>query len=82
MERVNQFKKNKLNVILPRDPLYVDKAKFVKNCCFPVGHDTYRRLADTKYYENSPDKVYRWMKHLKDDRNIIFAVAGRFDKNN
>lgn len=42
-----------LNIILSNRAYFKDKNIFLKNGAFAIGVDTYKRLVDLKYYNNS-----------------------------
>ena len=55
--RIDQFKY--LELVLTKEPLYTKKALLMPNCCFAIGLDTYVRLLDPKYYQNSTDNLHQ-----------------------
>ena len=51
--RINLLREKNLKVILSNRPLFKDKNIFLQDRAFVIGADTYKRLIDTKYYNNS-----------------------------
>ena len=45
---------------------------------FVLGYDTFVRLLDLKYYENSPEKLLSILKQL-DEIGTKFAIGGRLN---
>ncbi len=48
-----QFKSRGLNLLLTAEPYFVKKALLLPRQHFVLGFDTFVRLLDLKYYENS-----------------------------
>ncbi len=67
-------------VLLTKAPLFVQKAELFKHSTFVLGMDTLVRLVDTKYYENSKDKMVTTLSILHRKNNRII-VAPRIDQN-
>lgn len=54
-----------LQIIVSNRPLFKDKNVFLRNGAFVIGADTYKRLIDTKYYNNSvPERDISFIKFL------------------
>lgn len=54
-----------LDIIISNKPLFKDKNIFLKNGAFAIGADTYKRLIDVKYYNNSiPERDISFIKFI------------------
>lgn len=63
-----------MNVILSARPLFRDKNIFLKNGAFSIGADTYKRIIDPKYYNNSPtERDISFIEFLKNNNEIVVA---------
>jgi len=77
--RINLLREKNLKVILSNRPLFKDKNIFLQNGAFVIGADTYKRLIDTKYYNNSiSERDISFIKFLQNNNKII--VAPRYNE--
>ena len=55
LARVAQFIECPTNasLVLTNESLFVNKARLMKDCHFVIGYDTYIRILNPKYYNNS-----------------------------
>ena len=68
-----------MNLILSTRPLFKDKNVFLTNGAFCIGVDTYKRLIDTKYYNNSiGERDISFIEFIKNNNKIV--VAPRFNE--
>ena len=52
INRINQFRDKKLDLVITTVGLFFDKAEFIRNSSFVIGYDTYIRVINKKYYNN------------------------------
>lgn len=73
------MKKYNLNIILSNKAFFKDKNAFLKNGAFAIGVDTYKRLVDVKYYNNSiQERDLSLFLFLQNNNKII--VAPRYNE--
>ena len=69
------MKKYNLNIILSNIAFFKDKNVFLKNGAFAIGIDTYKRLVDVKYYNNSiQERDLSLFLFLQNNNKIIVAL--------
>ena len=76
-KRIAQFEERGLDLVVTREPMFLEKAKFLTNCSFILGFDTYIRVIDLKYYDYSIDKMLKKFTETRDIYGGNFLVAGR-----
>ncbi|CAD8183367.1 unnamed protein product [Paramecium octaurelia] len=78
-KRIELMKKQNLNIILSNKAFFKDKNLFLKNGAFAIGVDTYKRVVDVKYYNNSiQDRDLSLLLFLQNNNKII--VAPRYNE--
>ncbi|CAD8169199.1 unnamed protein product [Paramecium pentaurelia] len=78
-KRIELMKKYNLNIILSNKAFFKDKNVFLKNGAFAIGIDTYKRLVDVKYYNNSiQERDLSLFLFLQNNNKII--VAPRYNE--
>ena len=53
LARIRQFTARSLDLVLTKHGLFVDKARLMPECQFVIGYDTYVRILNPKYYQDS-----------------------------
>ena len=78
LARVAQFIECPTNasLVLTNESLFVNKARLMKDCHFVIGYDTYIRILNPKYYNNSQVDLCKALDEFKKLRTT-FVVAGR-----
>ena len=78
MSRVVQFKnaRNNPSLVLTNAKLFIDKARLMPNCHFVIGYDTYIRILNPKYYNDSTDNLRKALDEFR-QYGTKFIVAGR-----
>lgn len=76
VRRAEQFEKAGLNFLLTSQPFFYRKALMLPDQHFVLGYDTFVRLLDIKYYENSQEKLLEILRSLQ-DIGTRFAIGGR-----
>ncbi|CAK86766.1 unnamed protein product (macronuclear) [Paramecium tetraurelia] len=78
-KRIELMKKQNLNIILSNKAFFKDKNLFLKNGAFAIGVDTYKRVVDVKYYNNSiQERDLSLLLFLQNNNKII--VAPRYNE--
>ncbi|CAD8111234.1 unnamed protein product [Paramecium sonneborni] len=73
-KRLELIKKFHPNIILSNKAYFKDKNQFLKNGAFAIGIDTYKRLVDLKYYNNSiQERDLSLFSFLQNNNKIIVA---------
>ncbi|KAH9746690.1 CTP transf like domain-containing protein [Citrus sinensis] len=75
-DRVKQFEKVGMTVIISNQPYFYKKAEFFPGSAFVIGADTAARLIDPKYYDGDPGKMVEVLSGCK-RTGCTFIVAGR-----
>lgn len=78
-QRVQQFTKAGLPLVVTRAPLFTNKAHLFPKSTFVVGYDTAIRLVIPKYYGNSFTQMLLDFAHFR-HQGCKFLVAGRRDE--
>lgn len=76
--RKQQFDEKELDLIVSRENLFYRKALLVKNSDFVKGFYTFVRVIDTKYYDNSEEKLKEILQIFR-DREVRLYVGGRLN---
>ena len=78
MARIMQFDRDSINssLVLTNVGLFIDKAMLMKDCYFVIGWDTYIRILNPKYYDNSKKNLCAVLDRFK-EQGTKFIVAGR-----
>lgn len=75
-KRIEQFTSRNMELALTNAPLFIQKAALFPDSVFLIGFDTYIRIIDTKYYNDSKEDFKKAMKDLQEFK-IKFLVATR-----
>ena len=78
MSRIMQFNQDDItsSLVLTNVGLFIDKARLMRNCYFVIGWDTYIRILNPKYYDNSKKNLCAVLDRFK-EYGTKFVVAGR-----
>jgi nicotinic acid mononucleotide adenylyltransferase len=79
IRRAEQFERAGLNLLLTSQPFFYRKALMLPNQHFVLGYDTFLRLLDVKYYDNSTEKLLQILKSLE-DAGTRFSIGGRLNQ--
>lgn len=69
--RIAQFKEKQLNLAVTNAPTILEKAFLFPRCTFAIGIDTWKRINDIKYHDNTPHK-------LQEVRTTLAALETKF----
>lgn len=74
LKRMEQFKLRNLNVMVSNHMLFTQKNEYLHNGVFALGFDTYKRLFDVRYYDNSMEVLILKMGEFlrKNNRFVVF----------
>ena len=64
------------SLVLTNESLFVNKARMMTSCHFVIGYDTYIRILNPKYYNNSVENLCKALDEFKKCKTT-FVVAGR-----
>ena len=73
VKRAEQFWDKGLSLVIDKAPLFNNKAKLYAPCVFVVGADTYLRLRDIRYTNNSKELLNKLTCEMM-DAGVQFAV--------
>jgi len=74
LKRIENINSLGWNVMITQIPYFSDKNVYLKNGYFILGTDTFKRLIDTKYYEDSYEiMVGKLGEFRKRNNKIVFA---------
>jgi nicotinic acid mononucleotide adenylyltransferase len=78
LDRIAQFA-GRYTVFASRAPTYAQKALLYPQATFVIGYDTAVRIFNTRYYEQSEEKMHTALQTIRVS-HCRFLVAGRLDK--
>ena len=76
IEQLQKDYSDDVTVVLSHEPLFLQKVTYLSQCSMVLGHDTYLRLLDTKYYNHSQEKLKEALATFK-QQGTTFVVGGR-----
>ena len=78
MSRIKQFDRDDIDssLVLTNVGLFIDKARLMQNCHFVIGWDTFIRILNPKYYDNSQKQLIAVL-DMFNNYGTKFVVAGR-----